>query len=146
MTDFYVPRVKILKPKQEKKESSAAAKKSNNKKSLKKRKREYSNSSIVESSKESSVERRPNRKYCILHSKCMDSRKDLHAMVNKHKEKKKRNITTYGKNNKELNALIETNSKKLSRTRIGERQKKSSNISWKYRFLTTRTKIVPPAW
>ena len=37
----------------------------------------------------------------------MDSYKDLRAMVNKHMQKKKRSYRTYGKSNKELNALIE---------------------------------------
>ena len=32
---------------------------------------------------------------------------DLRAMVNKHKQKKKKPFKNYGKSNKELNALIE---------------------------------------
>ena len=37
----------------------------------------------------------------------MDSRKDLRAMVKKHKQKKKKNFRNYGRNKKELNALFE---------------------------------------
>ena len=90
MTDFFETKVKNLVPKEEKK-SSAAAKKSH-KKSTKKRKREDSDSSIVESSEEPFVECWPDWKYCILHGKCThstDNCKDLCAMVNKHKKKKR---------------------------------------------------------
>ena len=78
-----------MEPKEDKKKSSAAAKKS--KKSHKKRKREDSDTSVVESSKESTDARRPNKKYCILHSKCSYSTnncKALCALVNKQKQKK----------------------------------------------------------
>ena len=53
---------------------------------------------------------RPNRKYCILHGKCshsIDNCKDLRAIVKKYKQKQKKPFKNYGKNNKELKALIE---------------------------------------
>ena len=87
-TDFFETRVENLEPKEEKKKSSAATKKTN-KKNLKKRKKENSSSNVVESIEESSVERQPNKKYCIIHGKCShstDDCKDLHAMINKHKQ------------------------------------------------------------
>ena len=37
----------------------------------------------------------------------MDGCMDLRAMVNKHKQKKKKKFRNYGKSNKEVNALIE---------------------------------------
>ena len=58
MTDFFESRVENLELKGEKKKYPAAAKKTS-KKSAMKRKREDSDSSVIESSKESSVERRP---------------------------------------------------------------------------------------
>ena len=82
------------------------------KKFLKKIIRVDSNTSVVESSEESTETRRPTRKYCILHGKCnhsTDNCKDLRAMVNKHKQKKKETFKNHGKSNKELNALIEKN-------------------------------------
>ena len=109
MIDFFETRVENLEPKEEKKKSSTAAKKSQTK-SSKKRKWEDSDSSVVESSKESSVERSPSRKYYILHGKCSHSAencKGLCAMVNKLKQKKKESLKTLGKSNKELNAIIE---------------------------------------
>ena len=90
MTDFFETRVKNLEPKADKK-SSAASKKP--KKSHKKRKRENSNSSVVESSKESTEGCHPSKKYWILHRKCSHATnncKDLHAIVNKHKQKRRR--------------------------------------------------------
>ena len=53
---------------------------------------------------------------------------------------KNRNFKTYRKNNKELNTPIEKKFKSQSRTRKGLRQKKSSNIFRKCRFLMTRNK------
>ena len=91
MTDFYKTRVENLEPKEEEKESSAAAKKSHNR-SATKRKQEDSDSSVIESSKETSIERRSNRKYCISYGKCSHSTgncKDLRTMFNKHKQKKR---------------------------------------------------------
>ena len=90
--------------KEEEKESSAVVKKS--KKNIKEWKQEDSDSSVIESSNEC----RPNKKYCILHSKCSystDNRKDLHAIVINQKQRKKKTFRTYGESNKELNALIE---------------------------------------
>ena len=46
-------------------------------------------------------------------------------MVNKHKQKKKKNFRNYGKNNKELNALIEEKFQKFVENKKGEKQKKS---------------------
>ena len=66
ITDFFESRLQNLETNEEKKKSSAAAKKSL-KKSTKKRKLEYSDSCVVEFSKESSIGRRPNKKYFILH-------------------------------------------------------------------------------
>ena len=86
LTDFFESRVENLGPKEDNKKSSSASKKL--RKALKKRKRETSDYSVVESSDESTEARRPNKKYCILHSKCShstDSCKDLRAMVSKHK-------------------------------------------------------------
>ena len=108
MIDFYETRVENLEPKEEKKKSSAAAKKA--KKSYKKRKREDSNSNVVEPSEENIESRCPSKKYYILHGKyshSIDSYKDLRAMVNKYKQKKKKSSRNCGKSNKELNALIE---------------------------------------
>ena len=89
MNNFFETRVESLKPKEDKKKSSVAAKKA--KKSTKKRKREDSDYNVVESSEESTLARRPSKKYCILHGKyshSTDRYKDLCAMVNKHKQKK----------------------------------------------------------
>ena len=100
MTDFFETRVENSEPKGEKRKSSATAKKSKDKKSNKKRKRADSDSSVVDSSEELSVERQPNRKYFILNCKCshsMDNCKDLLAMINKHKEKKKKIYKSYRK-------------------------------------------------
>ena len=91
MTDFFEPRVENLEPKEDKKKSSAAAKKSFKK--IKKRKQQESDSSVVESRKESTEARWTSKKYCILHGKCSHSSdrcKNLRAMVNKHKQKKKK--------------------------------------------------------
>ena len=92
MTDIFDSRVENLEPKEEKKKSSAAVKKSKDKKSTKKRKREDSDSSVVESSNDSSVDHGTTKKCCIIHNQCshfMDICKDLLAMVNKHKQRKK---------------------------------------------------------
>ena len=94
-SDLFDTRVKNMEPKEDKKKSSAAAKKVKN--STNKRKRKDSNSSVVEFRKESTEACRPIKKDCILHGICshsMDSCKDLHAMVNKHKQKKKKNLET----------------------------------------------------
>ena len=75
---------------QKEKKSSAAAKKS--KKSHKKRKKEDSDSSVVESSKELTEACHPSKKYYIFQGKCSNftySCKDLRAMINKFKHKKK---------------------------------------------------------
>ena len=108
MADLFETRVENLEPKEDRKKSSAVSKKS--KKSHKKRKKEDTNSGVVESSKESTETRRPIRQYWILHGKCShstDNYKDLRAMVNKHKQKKKKTFKNYVRSNKELNALIE---------------------------------------
>ena len=124
MTGFFESRVERLEPKKEKKKSSATAKKSLKK--TKKRKREDSDSSVVESSKEFTETRHPSKKYCILHCKCshsIDSCKDLRALVNKHKQKKKekeKNFMNYRKSNKELNVLIKKNSVKNKKRRKTE--------------------------
>ena len=76
----------------------------------KKRRKEDFDSSVVESSEESTKACCPNKKYCILYGKCShstDNCKDLNAMVSSLKQKKNKNFRTYGKSNKELNALIE---------------------------------------
>ena len=91
MSDFFESRVKNLDSKEEKKKSSPATKRSH-KKSAKICTLEDSDSSVVESSEKSSVEHRPNRKYCILYGKCsrlMDNCKDLRVVINKHKQKKR---------------------------------------------------------
>ena len=88
-------------------------------------KREDSDSSVVESIEESTETRRPSKTYCILHGKgshSMDSCKDLHAMVNKHKQKKKKLFSTYGKSNKELNSIIE---KKFQKFIKNKKQRKT---------------------
>ena len=98
MSDFFETRVENLEPREDRKNFSSAAKKS--KKALKKRKREDSDSSVVEYSEESTKARCPTRKYCILHGKCnyfTDNCKDLRAMVNKYKQKKKKAFKNYGK-------------------------------------------------
>ena len=114
MSGFFETRVENLEPKEAKKKSSAATKKSLKKNQ--KRKREHSNSSAVEFSKESTEARRPNKKYCILDGKCShytDSYKDLRAMVNKHKKKKKKNFSNNGKSIKELNAQMKKKCQKF---------------------------------
>ena len=61
------------------------------------------------------MERRPNRKKYTLHGECSfytDNGENLHAMVNKHKQKKK-HYKSFRKSNKELNATIEKKLKKL---------------------------------
>ena len=91
MTDFFETNVENLDPKEEKKKSSVAAKKSKHKKSTKKRKGVDFDSSVIESSKDSSVEHKPIKKYCSIHGKCSrstDNSKDLSAMSNKDKQKK----------------------------------------------------------
>ena len=92
MTDFFETGVENLEPKEEKKKSFAAAKKTN-KKNFKKLIREDSDSSVVESNEEFTIERRPNMKYCILRGKYIystDNCKNLCALINKHKQKKKK--------------------------------------------------------
>ena len=109
MSDFFETRVENLEPKKVKKKATSASKKTL-KKSTKTRKREDSDSSVIESSEQSTKARRPIKKYCILHGKCShstDNCKDLRAMVNKQKQKRKRVSWNYGKRKKELNALIE---------------------------------------
>ena len=88
MSDFFETRVKNLEPKEGKKKSSATAKKTN-KKSANKNKGENSNSIVIESSEESIVERRPNRKYCIVHGKCSHSMNNYNDLCDM--------IKTYGK-------------------------------------------------
>ena len=67
-------------------------------------------------------------------------------MVNKHKQQKKKNFNTYGKSNKEVNALIEKKIKSLQRIRIGGRQKKNFSTSNKCRFVPRKVKVMSPAW
>ena len=95
-----------MESKEENNKSSAAVRKSLKK--IKKCKQKDSNSSVIESSEESTKFSRQSKKYCILYGKCShsnDSCKHLRAMVIKHKQKKKKNFKTYGKSNKERNAL-----------------------------------------
>ena len=107
MSDFSETRVEHLEPKEENKIYCSCQE---NPQKVKKRKREDNGSIVVESSEESAKAYCPSKKYCILHSKCShttDRCKDLHAMVNTRKQKKKKSFRNYGKSNKELNALIE---------------------------------------
>ena len=127
MTDFFEPRVENLEPKEEKKKSSVVAKKKLKK--PKKRKQEDFVSSVVESSEESTTDCCPNKKYCILHDKCSyspENCKNLHAMINKHKQKKN-NFNTYGMSNKELNALIEKNFQKLIKNKKRKKIKRRAS-------------------
>ena len=118
MTGFFEIRVENLEPKEEKRKSSMFSKKSKDKKSIKKRKRVDSNSSVVESI------------LFILRGICSDSTdncEDLHAIINKHKEKKKKNFKCDGKDNRKLNDLIEkkkkfVNNKKRRKTQIDLQQ------------------------
>ena len=126
MTDFFETRVENFEPKEEKKKSKAVAKKSHKKI---KRKREDSNFIVVESCEESTKAHRPSTKYCILHCKYShftDSCKDQRAMLDKHKQKKKKNFTTNGKSNKELNALFEKKFQKFVKNK--KRRKTVQNI------------------
>ena len=110
---------------------------------------EDSDSSVLESSEESTDARRPIRIYCILHGKCShstDNCKDLRAMVNKHKQKKKKPFKYYEKSNKELNALIERKFQKLQKTRKGGKQRSSFSIFKKCRFQMTKARKASPAW
>ena len=70
----------------------------------------------------------------------MDSCKDLRAMVNNHKQKKKKSFRTYGKSNKELDTPIEKKFQKFVKTRKGGRQKKSSSTFKKCKFPTMKAK------
>ena len=115
----------------------------------KKRKREDSDSSVVESSEESTKGRRQSKKYCILHGKCLHftaNFKDLFAMLNMHKSKKKKSFRNYRKSNKELNALIEKKIQMIVKLRNGGRQKKKSSTFNKCRYPTMKVKRVFPAW
>ena len=71
------------------------------------------------------MEHNPFKKYCILYGKCSHSTgkyKDLSSMVNKQKQKKKKNmIKIYRKSNKELNALID------KRPKVHIKQEKEEN-------------------
>ena len=72
---------------------------------------------IIESSEESP---RPSKKHYILHGECShstDNYKDLHVMINKHRQKKKKDFKSYGKSNKELNDLIEKKLEKLEKSK-----------------------------
>ena len=71
---------------------------------------------------------------------------DLRAMVNKHKQMKKINFRNYGRNNKELNALIEKKFKGLLKTRKGGKQKKNFSTFNKYRFPTIKVKKASPSF
>ena len=116
MTDYFETRVENLEPKEDKKKSSPAAKKSNDKTFTKTRKQEDYDSIVVESSEDFSVEHGPIKKYCILYGKCShspDKCNDLHTMASKQAQEKKMNLKSYGKNNKELNALIEKKIRKF---------------------------------
>ena len=95
MTGFFETKAENLEPKEDKKKSSKVAKKLKDKNSSQKRKREDSDSSVAESSEKSSVEHRLVKKYCILLGECIhttDKFKALHAMVTKHKQKKRNNF------------------------------------------------------
>ena len=123
MSDFFETKVKNLELKEDK-NFSAAAKKPNMK-NIKKRKQEDSDPSVVESSEESFAGHHPKRKHYILHGKCChstDSCKDLRAMINKNKQKKKKINKFYIEFNKELNALIDKTCKKFGQEQ-GEKQK-----------------------
>ena len=105
MSDFFETGIKNLEREEDKEKCSASAKIS-----MKKRSRAGFDSRFIESSEESAVECSPVKKYCILHGKCSYSTnncKDLHAMVEVHKQKKKKNFKSYEKSERELNALIE---------------------------------------
>ena len=73
----------------------------------------------------------------------MDSLKDLHAMINKHKQIKKKSIRNNRKS-KDNNALIEKKIQKFLKKK--ERQKKSSSTFKENRFLIMKVKRVSPAW
>ena len=91
MSDFFETRVENFEHREDRKKSVSVSQKL--RKALKKKKRDDSDSSVVESSDESTDVRRPTRKYCILHGKCSHSTencKDLHAMVVKRKQKKRK--------------------------------------------------------
>ena len=114
-----------MEPKEDKKKSSAAAKKFLKK--AKKRKREDFDCSVVEISEESTEVCHQINKYCILLGKCShssDSCIDLRAMVNKHKQKKKKYFRTNGKSNKELSALIKKNFQKFVKNKKGRKTEK----------------------
>ena len=56
-------------------------------------------------------------------------------MVNKHKQKNEETFRIYGKSNKELNAIIKKKFQMFVKIKNGGKQKKSSKIFRKYRFL-----------
>ena len=68
MTDFFETRVENMEPKEDKKKILQLPKKEEKRKAPRSVK-EQTPDSVVEWSKESSMERRPNRKCCILHGK-----------------------------------------------------------------------------
>ena len=76
----------------------------------------------------------------------MDSFKDLQAILNKHKQKKKKYFKDFGRKTKELNALIQKNFRSLLKTRKRGKQKKSSSTFKKCRSPTMKVKRASPAW
>ena len=91
------------------------------------------------------MEHRTTKKYCILHSKCSHftgKYKDLRAMIHKHMQKKEefQHLQKEQERTQCSNWLF----KSLSRTLKGGKQKKSSNVFRKFRFLTMKVKRVSP--
>ena len=96
MGDFFETKVENLERKEQKKNLQQPPRNPARKVS-RIAKQKDSNSSVVESSKESTEARSPSKKHCISNVKCshsIDSCEDLRAMINKYKQKKKKNSGT----------------------------------------------------
>ena len=67
-------------------------------------------------------------------------------MVNKHKQKKKKKFRNYGRNNKELNALIEKKFQKFVKNKKRRKTHKwGSSTFMECRILTMKIKRASPA-
>ena len=75
----------------------------------------------------------------------MDSSKDLHTMVNKHKEKRKK-IRTYGKSNKGLNDLVEKKFQKFVKHKKRRKTEKELQHFQEMQLSDNESKRVSAAW
>ena len=99
------------------------------------------------SSEESTEARRPSKKYCILQGQCShstDSCRDVRAMVNKHKQKKKKNQEL----RKEQQRIERSNWEKIPEVRKKQEKKENRKRAPASRnaYFEQWSKIVSPAW